>query len=485
MVKTWGSCFSDDLDYFNISERDTNYRRNLVALSFIRMSMDCTLFQSTTSQLYMPNARSTYQALRKRFSKASWSAIVQHASRIFMPSDQSTNLLQHSLTVQASLDALQSQIGPLTAENVAPIILFFSAPQLQDQITTLAPESSSAIQLSRLESSKRENFCPKQKSTSSRHPNSPRPSMTAQSIDQKSPDWKKKWLTSRNPCFYCGGTGHWAPNFPIKLKAEEAQSKHGKIPSVSSLGVIPSLESNEALLDSGATHSVVGDVSLFTHISPTNLLISVASRHRFIAEGIGTVRLNTPNGTLQLNNVLYCKAIPGIVISLGRLFHDRIQFFFSKNNFFLRQNGILFSCFFYQYQWFLPIISNFPTNPSINPISTQDGHDAPPINLATKPISFPSDLATLWHRRIGHLSLRNIKRMIKHDAVGGLPSSFNHNISICHDCLISKSIHLPVSTPSRNHIWGPGDLVVADLVGPLPLSYNNMKYVLVIQDFAS
>ncbi|MBW0491792.1 hypothetical protein O181_031507 [Austropuccinia psidii MF-1] len=231
----------------------------------------------------MPNARSTYQALRKRFSKASWSAILQHTSRVFMPSDQSTNLLQHSLTVQASLDALQYQIGPLTAKNVAPIILFFLDPQFQDQITLVLdmwkarnsdlnitmtdildinnhlksrflPESSSAIQLSRLESSKCENFSPKQKLISPRHPNSPRPSMTAQSINQQSPDWKKKWLTSRNPCFYCGGTGHWAPNCPIKLKAEEARLKHGKIPSVASLGVIPSLESNEALLDSGATH---------------------------------------------------------------------------------------------------------------------------------------------------------------------------------------------------------------------------------------
>ncbi|MBW0567664.1 hypothetical protein O181_107379 [Austropuccinia psidii MF-1] len=91
MIETWGSCFFEDLDYFNVSERDTNYRRILVALSFIFMSIDRTLFQSTTSQIYMPNAQSTYQALKKRFSKALSSAIVQHASRSFVPSDQLTN----------------------------------------------------------------------------------------------------------------------------------------------------------------------------------------------------------------------------------------------------------------------------------------------------------------------------------------------------------------------------------------------------------
>ncbi|MBW0481179.1 hypothetical protein O181_020894 [Austropuccinia psidii MF-1] len=225
------------------------------------MSIDCTLFQSTTSQLYMPNAWSTYQALKKHFSKASWLSVVQHESQIFVPSDQSTNLLQHSLTVQASLDALQSQIGPLTAENITPIILFFLAPQFQDQIATVldtrkasnpdlnitttdildvtncfqsrfTPESSSTAQLLRMESSKHVNLSPKQKSNSQHRLNSPRPSMMAQSIDQQSPDWKKKWLTSKNPFFYCGGTGHWAPNCPVKSKAEEERLRHGKIPSV-------------------------------------------------------------------------------------------------------------------------------------------------------------------------------------------------------------------------------------------------------------
>ncbi|MBW0513327.1 hypothetical protein O181_053042 [Austropuccinia psidii MF-1] len=140
---------------------------------------------------------------------------------------------------------------------------------------------------------------------------------------------------------------------------------------------------------------------------------------------------------------------------------------------------------FRQYQWFLPIISDSPENPSINPISTNHGDDAPPISLVTKPIPYPNDLATLWHRRIGNLSLHNIKQMIKHDAFNSLLPLFHYNINICHDCSISKSIHLPVSTPSQNHIWGPGDLVVANLVGPLPISYNNMKYVLIIQDFFS
>ncbi|MBW0538468.1 hypothetical protein O181_078183, partial [Austropuccinia psidii MF-1] len=206
---------------------------------------------------------------------------------------------------------------------------------------------------------------------------------------------EKEVVDFKEPLFLLWVTGHWAPNCPVKLKAEEARSKRGKVPSVASLGVIPALESNEALLDYGATHSVIGYISFFTYILPANFFLSVASHHCFALEGIGTIRLNIPN----------------------------------------------------------EVLPNSPTHASIKPMSTPCNNDAaPPIKLETKPLPCPNALATLWHRRIGHLYLCNIKRLIKHDAVKGLPSYFSHNITICHDFSISKSTHVPVSTPSRNPI---------------------------------
>ncbi|MBW0569075.1 hypothetical protein O181_108790 [Austropuccinia psidii MF-1] len=93
----------------------------------------------------------------------------------------------------------------------------------------------------------------------------------------------------KKPCFYCGGIGHWAPNCQVKVKAEETQSKQEKVPSITIIGVVPSLETNKAILDSGTTHSVVGNNSLFTHIPPANLLLSVESQHCFTVEGIPTI----------------------------------------------------------------------------------------------------------------------------------------------------------------------------------------------------
>ncbi|MBW0532077.1 hypothetical protein O181_071792 [Austropuccinia psidii MF-1] len=214
-----------------------------------------------------------------------------------------------------------------------------------------------------------------------------------------------QWLTARHPCFYCGGIGHWSPNCPIKAKAEQVGSKRENQSSIASIGVVPALENGEALLDSGATHSV----------------------QCFNVEGVGTVRLKTPHRVITLTNVLYL---------------------------------------------------------SINPIlaGTQP---PPPINLATRPSSINGSIGILWHWQIGHLSLRNLKRLHKYNAVQGLPPVIHDDIPVCHGCSISKSNHHPISTPSCKHIKNPGDLIVAYLMGPLPISHDQMKYVLTIQDFHS
>ncbi|MBW0593464.1 hypothetical protein O181_133179, partial [Austropuccinia psidii MF-1] len=95
--------------------------------------------------------------------------------------------------------------------------------------------------------------------------------------------------------------GHWADTCPERLSAQ----RRGPVPtkntaSVASLSTIPMLEEGEALLDSGATHLVVGSSSLFTNLKATDMILSVASRHKFPVDGVGDVVLNTPGGALEL-----------------------------------------------------------------------------------------------------------------------------------------------------------------------------------------
>ncbi|MBW0538075.1 hypothetical protein O181_077790 [Austropuccinia psidii MF-1] len=77
-------------------------------------------------------------------------------------------------------------------------------------------------QLARIDASKslpdKGKYCPSPH-TPSRPINSPSP------IASHSDDWKKKWLTSKNPCFHCGEAGHWAPDCPMRRKGAMARAQ--------------------------------------------------------------------------------------------------------------------------------------------------------------------------------------------------------------------------------------------------------------------
>ncbi|MBW0490260.1 hypothetical protein O181_029975 [Austropuccinia psidii MF-1] len=82
------------------------------------------------------------------------------------------------------------------------------------------------------------------------HPGNPRIASSSHQFDMRMP-------SSHFPCHYCREAGHWSPNCLIKAKANEMRSRAVHRPvNVAGMGVVPSLENNEALLDLGATHSV-------------------------------------------------------------------------------------------------------------------------------------------------------------------------------------------------------------------------------------
>ncbi|MBW0517982.1 hypothetical protein O181_057697 [Austropuccinia psidii MF-1] len=134
MINTWETCFIEDIGYFESQERDPDYRRNLIALSFIQNSVERSLFNSIISRLSIPNTRSVYQEIKKRFSKASWSSIVNHANILFHPPTQSTNLMKRVIDLGEAVEAIEGQIGPIDSNKIITLSLFF-IPHLRDQIT--------------------------------------------------------------------------------------------------------------------------------------------------------------------------------------------------------------------------------------------------------------------------------------------------------------------------------------------------------------
>ncbi|MBW0583837.1 hypothetical protein O181_123552 [Austropuccinia psidii MF-1] len=282
----WADCFMGNMEYFNSTERDNDYQRNLIAMSFLRHSIERTLFQSITSRIRMPNARTCFCALKDHFNKISWSSIVHHASTCFNPTNHSTNLTTHAINIGEAIEAIENQIGPMDSNLFTTLTLYFLAPQFQAQITNALDtrlaanpsltvqsedildivrqltskqsktnEDDNSIQLSRInaqQSYPAKNKQREQEQTPIRRSNNNYKSDSSP-IAGKSEEWKKKWLTPRNPCFYGGEVGHWVPDCPAMKVKDRINSPR---PSIARIGAVPALENNEILLDSGATHSV-------------------------------------------------------------------------------------------------------------------------------------------------------------------------------------------------------------------------------------
>ncbi|MBW0543151.1 hypothetical protein O181_082866 [Austropuccinia psidii MF-1] len=212
---------------------------------------------------------------------------------------------------------------------------------------------------------------------------------------------------------------------------------------------------------------------------PTNMYLSVASNQKLPVVGIGQIRLKIKEGFLTINNVLYCKEIPVIILSIGQMIGQLIGVPFYNNQFIIHQDGVNFHSFQRNDRWFLAIEKNYPTI-DIKPL------DANPCNVNETACNYSlEDLSSLWHQRLGHLSIRNLNRLLKYNAADGIHTSYLQNFGICHPCSIAKSEHQPVKNASENLVQKPGDVVVVDLIGPFPVSIRHMKYVLMIKDVFS
>ncbi|MBW0568794.1 hypothetical protein O181_108509 [Austropuccinia psidii MF-1] len=91
-------------------------------------------------------------------------------------------------------------------------------------------------------------------------------------ISSRSEEWKRRWLTPQNPCLYCGEVGHWEPECPARRNVTNARLSSQRKANVASIGTVPALEYNKAFLDSGETHSVVGETSFLLHFGGLILL---------------------------------------------------------------------------------------------------------------------------------------------------------------------------------------------------------------------
>lgn len=93
---------------------------------------------------------------------------------------------------------------------------------------------------------------------------------------------------------------------------------------------------------------------------------------------------------------------------------------------------------------------------------------------------YTANFDSLWHRRLGHVSTDNLKKLVK--CVDGVDADVKVCTDLCEVCVAGKQTSVKNTQP-RVKTTRPLERVHSDLTGPVaPTAYNGVKYLMTFID---
>ena len=220
---------------------------------------------------------------------------------------------------------------------------------------------------------------------------------------------------------------------------------------------------SEWLIDSGCTHHMVHDRSLFKSLDLNySGRVRIGNGEYLKVKGKGSVTVRTPTGTKTINDVLYVPDIDVNLVSVGQLIEKKYRIEFKDNLCIIYEPaGIeLFAVEMKNRSFSLEWLE-----PSVHAVN--------------------ADMLNLWHQRLGHVSFQTLDKMQKAGLVENLPS-FHVNNSICEVCQLGKQARSPFPSESTWRAKEKLQLLHADLGGPMRTQSvgGSRYYLLIIDDFS-
>nr|GFB21113.1 ribonuclease H-like domain-containing protein [Tanacetum cinerariifolium] len=94
-----------------------------------------------------------------------------------------------------------------------------------------------------------------------------------------------------------------------------------------------------------------------------------------------------------------------------------------------------------------------------------------------------ADECILWHKRLGHLNVKTMNKLVRHNLVRGLPTKSFDNDHTCTTCLKGKQHKASCKSKLVNSVTKPLHTLHMDLFGPTSVSSISHKwYCLVVTD---
>ena len=249
-----------------------------------------------------------------------------------------------------------------------------------------------------------------------------------------------------------------------------------------------------ALLDSGCSHHLIKDRSLFSSYDvsgATSVTTANCGSLRALASGDVTLRLpyNGRFVAVVLRNCLHAPDVPLHLLSVGVLQHSQIAIRFEPQS---GQDPPYTALVFPRDH---PVLPGFALRATLVRRLSFLACDFVPASSALSPLAAPgldlpaattfprADLSpAIWHRRLSHLGMDSVRTLLTKEVVTGIEYSGSFDRTQCVACLIGKSPQQPYAHLG-NRALGIGDLLQMDICGPYPVGTpSGMKYFYVILD---
>ncbi|KAD4586293.1 hypothetical protein E3N88_23894 [Mikania micrantha] len=225
------------------------------------------------------------------------------------------------------------------------------------------------------------------------------------------------------------------------------------------------------IVDSGASRHMTGDISLLTNVNAVRGGYVAFARDKggFITgEGILT------NGQVSFDNVRYVKQLENNLLSVSQICDKEYKVLFDESKCYILKQGVKIP-----EDWIL--------------MSAPRKQDLYVLNMATA--STTSSTAScfmtkatekdsiLWHKRMGHLSLRKMNHLVHNSLVEGVRLKNFKLSDICVSCKKGKQSKQPHKLKKFHSINVPLEILHMDLFGPVNRkSIAGDQYCLVITD---
>ncbi|TYK08855.1 gag-pol polyprotein [Cucumis melo var. makuwa] len=112
-----------------------------------------------------------------------------------------------------------------------------------------------------------------------------------------------------------------------------------------------------------------------------------------------------------------------------------------------------------------------------------DKSNLPCLNEVLYVDGLKANLISLWHRKLGHISFRSLDKVIRNEAVVGIPSLDINEKFFCGYCPVGKQTKTSLRRLKKCYTIRVLELLHLDLMGPMQTeSLRGKKYVLVVVD---